>query len=85
MRYTETERGHTLIIFLIFTFVIGIVFVMLFGSKEYATTGGDLQPMTASGTAPETRLEAYRADMDAAHGAADMSQQQVYKLEEFEE
>jgi hypothetical protein len=76
------EQGHTLIIFLVAAFVTGLLFVAYLSRPSGVDS--ELQPMNASGTQPTTRLEEYRADVDAAHKADALLQEKNRELENVE-
>lgn len=69
-----TQGGHVGVFIgsLISVLIIGFLFVR-FMSVPTQTTGVDdsLQPLTASGTVPVNKLDAYQADIDAANAIQD--------------
>lgn len=69
------KGGYTgLIVLIISVAIIGLLFARMYldPRKDTQNPNAEFQPLTASGTVPETGMEQMHADVDAANGARDV-------------
>lgn len=63
---TTSKGSMTLVALLLGVFLVALLFVRMYATPNPSLEMQELQPDTASGTAPATAIGAARADVDAA-------------------